>query len=69
MDFSKEKITYEGEWVNDKHEGYGKFIYANGEYYIGEWKNALKHGKGTMYYSNKNIKYEGDWINNEFVDK
>ena len=54
MDFSKEKITYEGEWVNDKPEGYGKFIYSDGEYYIGEWKNGLRHGKGKTYDSKKN---------------
>ena len=30
--------------------------------------NGLFHGKGTMYYSNGKIKYEGDWINNKFVE-
>jgi len=41
-------------------------IYENGEYYIGEWLNNLKHGKGTYYYKNGNIKYEGDFIKNKF---
>ena len=36
------------------------------EYYIGQWKNGLRHGKGTLYYKNGSIKYEGDFVNNEF---
>ena len=57
---------YEGVFINDKREGNGKYIYENGEYYIGECKNNLKHGKGTEYYKNGNIKYEGDFINDKF---
>ena len=34
-------------------------------YYIGQWKNGLRHGKGTEYYSNGKIKYEGDYINDK----
>ena len=46
-----------GKYIN------GKYIWEDGKYYIGQWKNDLFHGKGTMYYSNGKIKYEGDWIN------
>ena len=42
-----------------------KSIYEDGEYYIGQFKNGLRHGKGTMYYSNGNIMYEGDWVNDK----
>ena len=38
----------------------------NGEYYIGEFKNGLSNGKGTQYYSNGKIKYEGDFINHKY---
>ena len=31
--------------------------------YVGYWKNGLRHGKGTFYYSNGS-KYEGDWFEN-----
>ena len=34
----------------------------SGEYYVGQWKNGLMHGKGTMYYPNGTIAYDGDWI-------
>ena len=30
------KIKYEGDFINDKYEGYGKYIWENGEYYIGK---------------------------------
>ena len=46
---------YEGEMKNNKFEGYGKYIWENGEYYIGQFVNNLRHGKGILYYNN-NIK-------------
>ena len=63
------KIIYEGDWINNKREGNGKYIFENGEYYIGQFKNGLFHGKGIYYYSNGKIKKKGNWINNEFVGK
>lgn len=32
-----------------------KIYFKSGHYYIGEWKNGLKHGKGKLYYENGNI--------------
>ena len=29
-------------------------VYENGEYYIGEFKNDLRHGKGILYHKNGN---------------
>ena len=43
-----------------------KIVYKNGEYYIGQWLNGLRHGKGKEYYKNGNIKYEGDFCNGKF---
>ena len=60
-------IMYEGNFINDKYEGNGKYIWENDVYYLGEWKNDLRHGKGIMYYSNGKIKQKGYWINNEFT--
>ena len=42
---------------------YKKKIYENGEYYIGEMLNGLRHGKGILYYKNGTIKYDGNFIN------
>ena len=58
-------IRYEGDFINDKFEGNGKYIYEDGDYYIGEWKNDLKHGKGKYYYKNGNIKFESYFINDK----
>ena len=57
---------YEGNFVNDKYEGNGKYIWEDGKYYIGQCKNHLRNWKGTEYYSNGNIKYEGDFVNDKF---
>ena len=43
--------------INDKFEGKGKYIFEDGDYYIGEWKNGSKHGKGIIYYKSGNILY------------
>ena len=59
-------ILYEGDFINDKREGNGKCIIEDGEYYIGQYKNGLFHGKGIVYYSNGNIRKKGNWINGKF---
>lgn len=46
----------------------GKYTYANGDVYEGQWKNGKKDGKGkdgykvigTMNYANGD-KYDGQW--------
>ena len=45
---------------------YKKKIYENGEYYIGEMLNGLRHGKGIDYYKNGNIKYDGNFVNGKY---
>ena len=57
---------YEGDWINDKPEGNGKYIYENGEYYLGQYKNGKRHGKGKKYeiYNNeRKLVYEGEYLN------
>ena len=38
-------IKYEGEFFNDKFEGNGKYIFENGEYYIGKFLHNNSHGE------------------------
>ena len=54
-----ENDFYEGFVKDKKYEGYGKYIYENGNYYIGLFSNGLKHGNGVEYYKNNTIKYDG----------
>ena len=63
------KEQYEGEYVDDKFEGKGKYTYEDGRYYIGEWKKGLRNGKGTMYYKNGSIQYIGEFKKGLFNGK
>ena len=61
MDYNK--VHYRGEVLdlNSISSGYGKLEFENKEYYIGEWKNLQMHGKGTLYYKNGRIQYQGEF--------
>ena len=38
------KLMYEGGFIDNKFEGYGKYYYLNGEYYEGQFKNGIRDG-------------------------
>ena len=57
-----------GDFVGDKFEGSGNFSEQKYKYYIGEWKDNLRNGKGTLCYKD-GLKYQGDFINNKFEGK
>ncbi len=60
-EFGNEK--YKGEFSkNGKKEGYGEYIYENGENYKGEWYNDKRHGKGELYNKNKKLIHK-QWPN------
>jgi len=61
--YFKDGNIYEGNFIQDKFDGLGKYYNADGYYYFGEWKQGLKYGKGTQYYMNGES-YEGEFINN-----
>ena len=61
--YKNNSIKYQGNFVNDKYEGSGKYIMVNGEYYDGNWKRGQSNGSGKIYYSNNNLKYEGNFSN------
>ena len=67
--YSNGNIMFEGDWIDCLPNGNGKFIWKNGVYYIGQFKNGLPNGKGAMYYSNGNIKHKGNWDNVSPVDR
>ena len=55
---------YKGGFKEGKKDGHGKEIYINGEYYIGDFKNDFKNGKGKIFNKFNNIKIESEWVNN-----
>ena len=58
----EDMMIYDGEWVNDKRTGKGRYTWPSGDFYEGEWNNDNAHGYGIMKSSNGNI-YEGEWKN------
>ncbi len=45
-----------------KLEGFNKYIFDDESFYIGNWKNGMREGKGKLFDKNNNLIYEGDWI-------
>ena len=39
---------YEGNFVQGRREGKGRFVFADGSVYNGEWKEGLYHGQGEL---------------------
>ena len=64
--FKNDEKIYEGDFVDNKFQGIGKYIDEDGDYYEGEWLNDKKHGKGKEYYKNGDIKYEGEFIDDKY---
>ena len=63
MYYNDGKIDYEGDFVKSKFEGNGKRYYYNlGTYYIGEFKNGLKHGKGTIFFMDGKVHFKGNFF-------
>ena len=59
--------TYEGEIVNNRREGKGKFYYINnseymGKEYDGEWKNDMREGRGIEKWPDGD-RFEGHFLN------
>jgi hypothetical protein len=44
---------YEGEYIDDEWNGFGRRIIANGDYYIGQWKEGMRNGWGRYVYNSK----------------
>ena len=58
---------YEGQCKNDqKRNGYGRQIYCDGNYYVGQWKDNKKNGRGKKVYVKTGKVEEGNWVNGEF---
>lgn len=56
------KERFEGIVVNGKFEGFGKYDFADGSVYVGEFKNNLRNGLGTFKFCDGRT-YKGYWLN------
>jgi len=41
--------SYQGEWANNKKNGYGVQVFPNGQKYEGQWANGMRNGEGTLW--------------------
>ena len=58
---------FEGEYKEDKKEGYGELEWNKGKKYKGNWKNGKQHGEG-YFYSAKNLTWrKGLWDNGKRI--
>jgi hypothetical protein len=56
----EEGITYLGEWVDDKPDGFGVLTYPDGRRYEGAMLKGLRHGYGKLLRTDGST-YEGDY--------
>ncbi|XP_071686706.1 uncharacterized protein [Rutidosis leptorrhynchoides] len=52
---------YEGDWVDQKYDGYGVETWAKGSRYRGQYRQGLRHGYGVYRFYVGDM-YSGEWI-------
>ena len=66
----EKKKQYDGDWKEDKQEGYGILFNKDGnKVYEGNWKNNTPDGTGTLFYDNGKERYNGEWKNGKWNGK
>jgi hypothetical protein len=63
------RVSYDGEWKEDKKSGNGTQLWNSGDKYVGEYQDGLQNGKGTYYYWPSGDKYVGEWQNGDRTGK
>ncbi len=67
--YYSDKSVYEGYFVSDLFEGSnGKFVWANGDVYFGDWKNGKMDGEGMFTHHDGHF-LKGKFKNNYHYDK
>lgn len=61
MEF-KPNLGYWGSWKNNQRNGYGSYLWEDGQKYEGYWSNNVRHGKGVLHLTNGE-KLVGEWTN------
>ncbi|DBB17914.1 hypothetical protein WJX82_003420 [Trebouxia sp. C0006] len=55
---------FEGTLSHGQRDGKGNYVWSNGCYYDGQYKDHMRHGHGTLTFPDKS-RYEGDWSENK----
>lgn len=58
--------VYEGEFLNGKRHGNGKYKYSNGDIYKGEFKDGSFTGNGEYYFAKTGDRFNGNFKNGKF---
>ena len=58
---------YDGEWEENKIQGFGRMTYPDGTYYEGKWKKGYKHGKRLRRKMENTFMESGKWENLLFL--
>jgi hypothetical protein len=59
--FMENGDTYEGNLVQGKRQGRGKYKWKDERHYKGMWSNDTRHGTGVFLYPNNDM-YEGEFV-------
>uniref|UniRef100_A0A7N0UWV0 Uncharacterized protein n=1 Tax=Kalanchoe fedtschenkoi TaxID=63787 RepID=A0A7N0UWV0_KALFE len=51
---------YEGDWIDEKYDGYGVETWARGSRYRGQYRQGLRHGIGVYRFYSGDV-YAGEW--------
>lgn len=62
--FALVSLAQTGCTIGDCENGKGRFVYPNGDKYIGEFKNSVPHGRGVYYAKNGSI-YKGPFVDGQ----
>ena len=63
---SQNNQIQEGYFSGGKLNGFGRICYQHGDYYIGMYKNYLRHGHGKLVRANGQVQ-EGQFADNDFI--
>lgn len=57
---SPDGSIYDGDWLDNKRHGYGRWTHPDGASYAGQWVDDKQHGEGTMIFADGTV-YTGLW--------
>ena len=53
--------------LGDEPHGQGTYFYPDGRKFEGQWLNGKRNGHGTLFSSDGQIIYEGEWKDGDLV--